>query len=129
MWWLAMKGEKMILPDEIQKTAINFGQNLHESSAVVAYLKAAQEVQNNHEAVALEEKLNELYKHLAAQEQAGQTLEQNELNEYYQLREQARENPLIGAREDQMQLVKLIFADAGQAMTSVLGIDFTILAL
>ncbi len=119
----------MILPNEIQKAAQNLEQYLHETSAAKAYQTAAQDVQNNSEAVALEEKLNELYKHLASQEQAGQLLDQSELNEYYLLRSTVRENSLISAREDQMQLVKLLFADAGQTMSSVLGIDFALLAL
>jgi cell fate (sporulation/competence/biofilm development) regulator YlbF (YheA/YmcA/DUF963 family) len=120
---------KMILPNEIQQAAQNLGQGLRETSEVAAYLQAAQAVQDDPEAVAMEENLLALYQRLAAQERSGQALDQSELNEYYRLREQVRANPLIAAREEQLQMVKLIFSDVGQIMTSVLGVDFTTLAL
>lgn len=123
------KGEKVILPDEIQQIAQKLGQSLHETSEVTAYLQAAQTVKDDPEAAALEEKLLDLYQHLANQERSGQVFDQSELQEYYHLREQVRVSPLIAARDEQLQLVKLIFSDAGQAMTSILGVDFTVLSL
>lgn len=119
----------MNLSDEIQQAAHNLGQCLFETSEVETYQKAALAVKDDSEAVAVEEKFNTLYLRLASKERSGQSLDQSELNEYYQLREQVRENPLIAIREEQLQMVKLLFADAGQTMTSIIGIDFTILAL
>ena len=124
-----MKGEKMNLSDELQQAAHDLGQSLFETSEVGTYQNAALAVKDDPEAVALEEKFNALYLRLASKERSGQSLDQSELSEYYQLREQVRENPLIAMREEQLQMVKLLFADAGQTMTSILGIDFTILAL
>ena len=119
----------MILPDEIQRGAQKLGQCLHETSEVTAYLQAAQGVRDDFEAVAMEEKLLALYQRLANQERSGQSLDQSELNEYYQLREQVRSNPLIAVRDEQLQMAKLTFSDAGRTITSVLGVDFTALAL
>lgn len=123
------KGGKMILPDEIQQMAQTLGQSLHETPEVTAYLQAAQTVKDDPEAAALEEKLLGLYQRLANQERSGQELDQSELQEYYHLREQVRVNPMIAARDEQLQVVKSIFSDAGQAMTSILGVDFTVLSL
>jgi cell fate (sporulation/competence/biofilm development) regulator YlbF (YheA/YmcA/DUF963 family) len=119
----------MILPDEIQQVAQKLGQDLRETSEVTTYLHAAQAVGDDSAAAVLEEKLFTLNQRLADQERSGQSLDQSELNEYYQLKEQVRSNPLIAARDEQLQTVKLIFLVAGQTMTSVLGVDFTVLAL
>jgi len=118
----------MILPDEIQQVAQKLGQGLHETSEVTSYLQAAQAARDNPDATALEEKLLILYQHLADLERSGQDLDQSELTEYYQLREQVRSHPLIATRDEHLQMVKLIFSDAGQMITSVLGVDFTALA-
>jgi cell fate (sporulation/competence/biofilm development) regulator YlbF (YheA/YmcA/DUF963 family) len=118
-----------MISNELEQTAKKLGQDLRNMPEVVAYLQAAQAVQENAEAVALEEKFLTLYQQLVAQEQAGQALDKNQLTEYYQLREQVRFHPLIAAREEQLQMAKLIFADVGQILTSALGIDFSALAL
>jgi len=119
----------MILNDEIQQAAQKLGQTLHETTDVKMYLQAAQAARDDPETTALEEKLLVLYQRLANQERSGQALDQTELNEYYQLREQVRSNPLIALRDEQLQMVKLKFSDAGQMMTSVMGVDFSALAL
>lgn len=129
MWQLGMKGEKMIVPNDIQQAAQKLGQDLRNTPEVTAYLQAVQAVQENAEAVALEDKFLALYQRLIAQERSGQVLDQHVLAEYYQLREQVRSHPLLAARDEQLQLVKLIFSDAGQILTSVLGVDFSALAL
>ena len=119
----------MSMTNEIENEARNLGKILKETSEVEAYQKAIQAVKEDSKTVELESKFNTLYQRLASQEQSGQSLDQTEVTDYYQLRDLVRRDPLISAREDQLQMVKLLFADAGQAMTSVLGIDFTILAL
>lgn len=119
----------MNLPDEIQQVARKLGQGLHETKEVTDYLQAAQAVRDDPDAAALEEKLLTLYHHLADRERSGQDLDQSELNAYYQLREQVRSNPVIAIRDEHLQMVKLIFSDAGQMITSVLGVDFTALVL
>jgi len=119
----------MILPDEIQQVAQKLGQALHEAPENITYLQTAQAVQDDPQALAMEEKLRALYQRLATQERSGQALDQSELNEYYQLRERVRSNPLIATRDEQLKMVKIVFSDAGQMMTSVLGVDFTALAL
>jgi len=126
---LGMKGEKMIVSNEIQHAAQKLGQDLHNTPEVNAYLKAAQAVQENAEAVALEDKFLALYQQLVVRERSGQVLDQNELAEYYQLREQVRSHPLLAARDEQLQLVKLLFSDVGQVLTTILGVDFSALAL
>ena len=120
---------KMSITNEIENEARNFGRCLKETSEVGTYQKAVQAVKEDSNTIELERKFNILYQRLASQEQSGQSLDQTEVTDYYQLRDLVRRDPLISAREDQLQMVKLLFADAGQAMTSVLGIDFTILAL
>ena len=119
----------MNLSDELQQAAHNLGHCLFETSDVEIYHKAALAVKDDSKAVAIEEKFNTLYLQLASKERSGQSLDQSELSDYYQLREQVRENQLIAMREEQLQMVKLLFADTAQTMTSILGIDFTILAL
>ena len=118
----------MILPSEIQSAAQELGQNLRQTSTVAEYLQAAQAVQDDPEAVEMEQKLLALYHRLSTKERSGQVLDQSELKEYSLLREKFWANPLIAAREDQLQMVKYIFADVGQILSSGLGVDFTSLA-
>ena len=119
----------MKLSDEVFSAAQTFGQILGETTPVEEFKKAEQIVKNDLEATGLENRLEILYSHLASQEQANQALEQGELDEYYLLRRKVVQNSLISAREDQKQMVKVLFADVNQTMTSILGIDFTILTL
>ena len=119
----------MKLSAEILAAAQNFGQILGETSPVEEYKKAEQIVKNDLEASGLENRLEILYSHLASQEQTGEALGRGELDEYYLLRSKVVENFLISAREDQKQMVKMLFAEVNQTMTSILGIDFTILVL
>jgi cell fate (sporulation/competence/biofilm development) regulator YlbF (YheA/YmcA/DUF963 family) len=120
--------DQMILPNEIKRVAQKLGQSLRETPEVAAYLQAVQAVQDNPQAAALEEAFLALYQNLVAKQRDGQALDPTELNEYSQLREQVRFNPLIAARDDQLQMVKLVLSDAGQMMTATLGVDFSALA-
>lgn len=119
----------MQIPDEIKLAASNLGINLAMSPEVIAYQNAVLAIQNDAATTALEEKHDALYQQLAAEEKAGQVLDQARLQEYYQLRDQLRQNALIAERNDQAQAVKFLFAETNQTMTTILGIDFTILAL
>ena len=118
---------KMILPAEIESAARELGQNLHTTTAVDDYLQAAQAVQNDPKAAALEQQFFALYQRLVAKEQSGQILSQAEMSEYSQLRDRVWSDPLIAAREDKLQVVKFSFADVGQVITSILGVDFSAL--
>ena len=119
----------MNLQEEMIVAAKELGKSLSESTELVGYQAAALAVNNEPEILALEDKVNKLYEQLAAQERAGQTLDQVILQDYYTMRNQLRQNPMISARDEKLQMVNLVFNDVLQSMTSILGIDFTILAL
>jgi len=119
----------MNLHEEIIVAAKEFGKSLSESTEMTEYQAAALAVNNEPEILALEDKVNKLYEQLAAQESTGQTLDQVVLQNFYAMRTQLRQDPLILARDEKLQMVKLVFNDVLQTMTSILGIDFTILAL
>jgi cell fate (sporulation/competence/biofilm development) regulator YlbF (YheA/YmcA/DUF963 family) len=119
----------MNLTEEIITAATEVGKTLSKSPEVMEYQEAVLAIQNNPEVFQLENKVNQSYEKLATQERAGQTLDQAELQNYYTIRSQLRQDPLISARDEKQQMVKLLFNDVLQTMTPILGIDFTILAL
>jgi cell fate (sporulation/competence/biofilm development) regulator YlbF (YheA/YmcA/DUF963 family) len=118
----------MPFTEEIRQAAENLGKYLGADPIVIEYVSLKGKMQQDAEVVDLENKLAQLYQNLAERQQNGESLERSELDEYYNLKRQVQGHPLIVARDYQLELVKATFAEAGQRMTSILGIEYTTFA-
>ena len=118
----------MILPEELQKTAQSLGEALKANEAVQAYLKAKADLEKDAEGSTLETRLFTLYESLIARQQVGETLERQELDEFYSLRNLVRTHPLVTERDAALTQAKLFLADIANEISNALGVDYTALA-
>lgn len=118
----------MELAEEIKAAARQLGQSLRQDANIRAYLSAAQEVQNDSEAGALEKKMYKTYESLIARQQAGEHLSREEIRDFNDLRQQVQSHPLISKRDNVLRLVKPYLNQVAQEISFVLGVDYTALA-
>jgi len=121
---------KYLMPftQEIRQAAENLGKQLGEDPSVHEFIRIEQEIQQDGKVVELEAKLAQLNQKLAEHEQTGGRLDRTIVEEYYELKGQVENHPLITARDYQLEFVKALFAQTAQHITAVLGIDYAALA-
>lgn len=118
----------MILSNELQQAAQTLGETLRRDDSVQTYLAAKALVDADPDAHELEQRLLEQYDNLIARQQAGEELAQAEVDDFYALRGQTYDHPLIVRRETALQPVKAVFAGIGAELSAELGFDYTALA-
>lgn len=118
----------MKLSDELRDAAESLGRTLRATDVVQTYLEAQERLEADPEARSLEARLQGLYQHLLARQQAGEELSQDEVDEFYALRGQVQSHPLIAGRNFALSQLKRYFADVALDLGSQLGADFTTLA-
>ena len=114
----------MQLSDEIKQAAEDLGKQLNAETVVREYVKFQNDAQQDAEVIALEEQYGQLYQKLTERQQNGETLERSELDEFYRLKGKIQDHPLIFMRDNQMALVKALFAETAQRLTDTLGIEY-----
>jgi hypothetical protein len=118
----------MDLTNEIRQAAEDLGKRLSTEADVLEYVDLKMRTQQDLEVAGLEAKYSQLHMQLTRREQEGVVLERSELDEYYQLKRQVEDHPLIAARELQLDEVKALFNQTAQHMTAILGLDYATLA-
>jgi cell fate (sporulation/competence/biofilm development) regulator YlbF (YheA/YmcA/DUF963 family) len=118
----------MDLTNEIRQAAEDLGKRLSTEAVVQEYVDLKMRTQQDVEIAGLEPKYNRLHEELTGREQAGVVLARSELDEYYQLKHQVEDHPLIAARDLQLEEVKALFNQTAQHMTAILGLDYATLA-
>ena len=118
----------MALTEEIKQAAQLLGQSLRTNPAVDSYLDLQARAESDPEAAAIEARMDVLYRELSAREQAGKSLHNLASSEYFDLRKKARYHPILSAREDQLNVVKSVFAQTSAEMNAILGTDYITLA-
>jgi cell fate (sporulation/competence/biofilm development) regulator YlbF (YheA/YmcA/DUF963 family) len=118
----------MPITEEIKQAAETLGKYLGTNPSVREFVSLKENIQQDAEVKGLEFRLANLYQKLADRQQNGDVLERAELDEYYKLKQQVQDHPLIAARDGQLEIVKAIFAGAAKRMSSVLGIEYTTFA-
>jgi cell fate (sporulation/competence/biofilm development) regulator YlbF (YheA/YmcA/DUF963 family) len=113
---------------EIRQAAENLGKQLGADPSVHEFIRIEQEIQQDGKVVELETKLAQLNQKLGEHEQTGGRLDRTIVEEYYELKGQVENHPLITARDYQLEYVKALFAQTAQHITAVLGIDYAALA-
>lgn len=120
--------DKRILPEDLVNAARSLGEALRADPDVHAYLQAQARLQANTEASDLEERMLNLFADLSTRQQAGEDLNQAEVDEFYALRRQVQMHTVIVERNAALNPVKRCFADVADELNVVLGVDFTALA-
>ncbi len=118
----------MQLNDEIKQAAQELGSLLGENTCVSEYLRFKQLAGQDEQAASLEQRQDALYQKLIENQQNGEHLDQAELDQYYGLKRQVQEHPVLAAREGQLVAVKALFAETAKRMTNILGVDYSAFA-
>jgi len=116
------------LPIEIQNAARALTDSLLADPQAKAYQQALAALENDAEAVALEKRFMELYTALITRQQNGEQLTEQEVQPFYDLRAQYSAHLLVAARNDALGAFKPLLAEAGEAISQQIGLDFTELA-
>jgi len=119
----------MPITEEIRQAAENLGKQLGANPNVVEFVNLEKDSQHDARVVELETRLALLNQKLAEREQAGGRLDRSVVEEYYELKDQVNDHPLIIARDYRLDVVKALFAQASQRMTPILGIEYTDFAI
>jgi cell fate (sporulation/competence/biofilm development) regulator YlbF (YheA/YmcA/DUF963 family) len=118
----------MPFTEVIMQAAENLGKHLGTDPGVKEFADLKEKTQQDSEVADLESRLAQLHQKLTERQQNGESLERSELDEYYNLKHQVQDHPIIAARNNQLEIVKAFFAQTAQRMTSVLGIEYTTFA-
>ena len=119
----------MPITEEIRQAAENLGKQLGAHPSVQDFVSLEQEIQQDARIVELENRLTLLNQKLSEREQAGGVLDRADVEEYYELKSQVQDQPLINARDNHLEIVNALFVQVAQRMTPILGIDYTVFAL
>lgn len=114
----------MPLTDEIKQAAEALGKQLSADAKVREYVRLAEQVQQDHEVTALQSRYDQVYQELLKRQRNGEALVPADMDEYYRLKRQLQDNPLLTAQDSQLLLVKALFAQTAQILTDELLIDY-----
>jgi cell fate (sporulation/competence/biofilm development) regulator YlbF (YheA/YmcA/DUF963 family) len=117
-----------MLPKEVENTARELGVSLRQMNFMRDYLEVMDELENNSEAMQLEEQLFSMYDALIVRQQAGEVLSHDETQAFYELRRQVQEHPLILKRDYLLRSLKPSLAEVAGEISAQLGVDYTLLA-
>lgn len=118
----------MELTPEIQTAARHLGQCMRQDDYIRKYLDALEESHTNPEASALETKMYAEYERLIAHEQEGEILSYEDTREFYELRQQVQDHPLISKRNRMHREIRPYLNQIAEEISFVLGVDYTTLA-
>lgn len=118
----------MPLTDEMKQVADDLGKQLGADSNIREYTRLAEQAHQDVDVAALEIRYNQIYQSLLERQQNGETLERSEIDEFYRLKRELIDNPMLAARDEQLVLVKALFAQTAQRLTDALGIDYSTFA-
>jgi cell fate (sporulation/competence/biofilm development) regulator YlbF (YheA/YmcA/DUF963 family) len=118
----------MELTPEIETAARHLGQCMRQDDYIHKYLNALEETHSDPEASALEKNMYDEYESLIAREQEGEILSYEDTREFYELRRQVRDNPLIAKRNRMHREIRPYLNQIAEEISFVLGVDYTTLA-
>ena len=118
----------MKITQEIQTAARQLGQCLSQDEYVRKYLDAVEEVHTNPEACALETKMYAEYERLIAREQGEEMPTYEDTREFYELRQQVQNHPLISKRDSMHRQIRPYLHQIAETISLVLGEDYVTLA-
>lgn len=119
----------MVVSDEILQAAQELGAALRQTPQMQDYLSADAALRGSAEVVALEAQVMGVFHQLTSRQQAGETLTPKEIASFYQIRNELANHPLVVRRDQCLEAVKALFAQAGATLSSVLTVDYSSLVL
>ena len=118
----------MELTPEIQTAARHLGVCMRQDDYIRKYLDALEETNTDPEANALEKKMYAEYETLIAREQKGEILSYEDTRNFYELRQQVQDHPLISRRNRMHIEIRPYLKQIVEEISFVLGVDYTVLA-
>ena len=115
----------MPITEEIRQAAENLGKQLGANPRVQDFVSVEKEIQQDARLVDIETRLALINQKLAERDQTGGRLDRAVVEEYYELKGQVQDQPLITARDNRLEIVKALFNQVAQRMTLILGIEYT----
>jgi len=116
------------LSPDVRQAAEAFGAALRALPVMQPYLEALARCEADPEAVALEAELTALYEALMVRQRAGEFLNREDTEQFYALRTRVFAHPLIAAREAALMEAKAALQEAGQQLSTALGVDYPAMA-
>jgi cell fate (sporulation/competence/biofilm development) regulator YlbF (YheA/YmcA/DUF963 family) len=118
----------MPLTDEMKQVAGDLGKQLGADSNVREYVRLVEQARQDVDVAALEIRYNQMYQSLLERQQNGETLVRSEIDEFYRLKRELQDNPLLTDRDNQLVLVQALFAQTAQRLSDALGIEYSTFA-
>ena len=118
----------MELTPEIQDAARHLGQCMRQDDYIRKYLDALEETHIDPEASALEKDMYDEYERLIAREQAGEILSNADTRDFYELRQQVQDHPLISRRNRMHREIRPYLNQIAEEISFALGVDYTAFA-
>lgn len=113
----------------LNESARKLGETLRRTSQVISYLEAKKAVEADPTLVAREKHILVVYQELASRQRAGEELSKEEVQNFYDLRNEVQQHPLIQTRDRALGSLKSLFLQAGSEISNQLGVNFSYLAL
>lgn len=115
----------MQLSPEMMQAAQSLGSLLNAQPAVTEYRLAKARVDQDADALELENSHLQLYNQLIERQDRGEALDQADLDHYYALGRRLQNHPLIAGRDLSLENVKSLYAAVAEKMTATLGLEYT----
>ena len=117
------------MDNTLHESARKLGETLRQTSQVISYLEAKNSVEADPTLVAREKHILIAYQELTARQRAGEELSKEEVRNFYDLRNEVQQHPLIQTRDRALGPLKSLFSQAGSELSNQLGVNFTDIAL
>ena len=118
----------MEVTQDIQAAARHLGECIRQDDHIRKYLDALEACHTDPEASALEKKMHDEYEALIARQQASEMLSQADTHDYYELRKQVQDHPLIAKRDRFHRQIRPYLSEIATEISFPLGVDYTVLA-
>ena len=119
----------MPITEEIRQAAEQLGKQMAVDPNVQEFVSLKASIQQDPGLVDLENKLANLNQILAEREQTGGSLDRSIVEDFYELKSQLQDHPLLTARDNRLEIVKALFAQVALRMSYHLGIEYPTFAL
>jgi cell fate (sporulation/competence/biofilm development) regulator YlbF (YheA/YmcA/DUF963 family) len=117
--------EKKMPFEEILQAARELGEAVRANPLMQEYLNAKEAAEKDEALQQLQRELETFHNELLLRQQVGEAIPSNEVSQYYRLRDQMLNHPLYARQQAALRAVRAIFEQAGDALSSILTIDFT----
>lgn len=119
----------MPLTDNLKEAAQVLAEAIRAHQSIEQYLLADAALQADPETRDLDQRYQAMYDNLVARQRAGDSISQDELDDFYALQVQVRDHPLLQDRSRKLTVAKGFLRHLGADLNQKLGLDYVTLVL